>query len=195
MAQVSKREPYSVPDHDGPAWEEMRRKQRAYNAAQEAALAEKRAQAAEVADHVNTAAGLAPAVVAGISAEVSDLRAAKAAVKTTGAVGKVIAPLAAVAGYKADRANGVARDEAVIKNGVGPGVGLAFGALATAAFPATAPLWLAEGTGALVGLTGGPIGNRLAQSWRHVRDDPYWRDQVNKLTNPSYFLNRARQGQ
>jgi hypothetical protein len=167
----------------------MCRKQRAYNEAQEACIARRRAEALDAADKVNSAAGAVPGMAAGITGDVGDAAAAKAARKLPGAAGRVIGPAAAAAGYDADRNAGVPKDEAIIRNGVP----LALGA-ATLLAPEGTPLWAAAAAELGVAFGAPPGAQALARHWGrikdHVRYDPYWRDRVSRATNPFYLMDR-----
>lgn len=183
MAGNSRTQPQTVPDPDGEAYDRMCRRQRAYNETQEACIARRRAEALDTADKVNSVAGAVPA----ITHDLGEARAANAARKVTGVIGKVTAPIVGAAGYDADRKAGIPFDEAAIRN-YGPWAAEAVVGLLTKgrSLPATGAAEL--GVSAL----SSPVFDRLANGWRglkdHVRDDPYWRDRAMRATDPFYLM-------
>lgn len=139
MEKPGKDRPESVRDPDREAYDAMIREQKAHNARQAAGTA-------DLAGNVASAANVGVSTVADLSHDAEDLRSAKAVAKFLGPVGEVFSAAAASQGFKADRAEGMPFDEAMIKHAGGFILSKPIGA---------AGAWSGGVLGALVGLPGG----------------------------------------
>ncbi|WP_309090605.1 hypothetical protein [Phenylobacterium sp.] len=214
MAGMPWGEARTVPDPDGDAYDEMCRKQRAFNDAREADLcrrsaAQKIKDTAETAGKVQKAAEVGSAMFAVLSGADEDQKAAQAIRRFGGPVGPALSLTAAKAGYNADRQRGMSGDEALIRNGggflLGQGIGkvgaVSFGAAAAPLAPRIpAAIPAAVALGEYIGERDGEmLADGIADSWVGLKTKA--RDisgamlgGVRLLNDPAAHVSRGRLG-
>jgi len=177
MAGSSKK-PFTVPDPIGALQDAADAWQRRYNEAQ-AAADERKSRARQVertadrAGNALDAAQAGAATHAALSGNAKAERFARRLVRRAGPVGHGITALEAGAGYVADRADGMPRDEAIVRRGskvllgvAGTGVGAVGGGAAGGV--------LGGPVGAFAGgVVGGAAGGAAAEDWSDEVGDAY----------------------
>jgi hypothetical protein len=202
MPDRSNRAFFSAADPDAEPYARAIRRQNAINESRERSSAGASSNAAKIADtaklagDVTTTAELVPAAVAALSRDVDDLEAAKAVARFTGPVGRVLSAVAATAGFKADRKNGMPLDEAFIKHGggllLGAGLGAAgrvAGSVIGAPGGAAGSLFGGAAVGAIAEKDGEFLAEDLADTWGDAKRATRWfTRQVGALNEPSYWV-------
>lgn len=169
-------EPRSVLDPDARDYEAMIQRHKKLAAERErlrqggAVRSRQIAGMSNLAGEVVTAAELGPAGVALASGAAEDIEAARFVARVTGPLGKILSTVVASESFKADRAEGMPLDEALIEHGGGLVTRAALGSVGGWAGASVAgPFGL--GLGAYVGEKDGEfLAQGLAHGWRGAKD-------------------------
>lgn len=196
MATMPQGQPRSAADPDKEAYDAAMRRERLLRERRNAEEAQQREvkSTAKMSDRLLSAFEGVPRAVGELGRDPAAIRASRFVSKVARPISPALSWIEAQAGYKADLAAGLPRDEAFIRNYGGLGLAVGLGAVGAAAGSELSP-GLGTWAGANIGAEAGSMAGDLAADALHGFRS--WQDTVRSgaygsVDDPRFWMNRLR---